>query len=125
MKLKLLILFHSLFVFYCHAQLDSKNFRFPPEVYLKSKISEVVDLSFKVEKRSKPQNYENIKNTYHTKYDLSNLDKYKNDIKTYNYLKEVSAFFNSIKPQYQNMYTKMELWYIYIYDIDLSRKLTQ
>lgn len=127
MKLKLLILINVLVMSYSYGQMQesSSNFRLPPKASLKSKLKPIVDMSYKLKNLAEPIDYENIKNTYSTYWDLNDLEKYKNDDILYNYLKEASQFFKSVKPRYQKLYNQMELWYIYIYDINLSKQLTQ
>ena len=116
MRLKLLIFFMSLCLVHSYGQsLKSSNpFRLPPDVKLKSKITKIVNLSYKVDKGEIPPDYDNIKNSYDKRFDLDNLEKYKSNAAMYAYLKEASSFFKKIPSKYRALYNDMELWYIYI-----------
>lgn len=125
MKLKLLILIQLLFLTQAYSQnkYSPQSFRLPPEVKLKTKHPSIVDLSYKLTNNEKPHDYSNITNTYDKRYDLNNLSKYESNPELQAYLKEAAKFFNAIKPKFRSLYSDMELWYIYIYDVNLSKQL--
>lgn len=127
MRLKLLIFFMSLCLVHSYGQsLKSSNpFRLPPDVKLKSKITKIVNLSYKIDKGEIPPDYDNIKNSYDKRFDLENIEKYKSNAEMYAYLKQASSFFKKIPSKYRALYNDMELWYIYIYDDKLANRLIQ
>lgn len=127
MRLKLLIFFMSLCLVHSYGQsLKSSNqFRLPPDVKLKNKITKIVNLSYKIDKGEIPSDYENIKNSYDKRFDLENIEKYKSNAAMYAYLKQASSFFKKIPSKYRALYNDMELWYIYIYDDKLANRLIQ
>ena len=127
MRLKLLIFFMSLCLVHSYGQsLKSSNqFRLPPDVKLKNKITKIVNLSYKIDKGEIPSDYENIKNSYDKRFDLENIEKYKSNAEMYAYLKQASSFFERIPSKYRELYNDMELWYIYIYDDKLANRLIQ
>lgn len=111
--------------FSMNAQFHVKEtlFRLPPNVVLKTKYPNIVDMAYKLQGSSVPEDIENIRNNYPQQYNLEALENYSKQLSLYNYLKEVKQYFNSLPQKVKQLYSTEELWYIYIYDLKLANHL--
>lgn len=101
------------------SQNNEPKFNLPPGSQLPPKFV-FEDLSYKL-------NYSNLVTDIKSDFlDFSSeeLNQMKeNDVKSYNYYSQASAFFNSLSMKVRSIYTIKELWYIYSYDVNLANKL--
>lgn len=99
------------------------DFNLPPGVVLSKKGVELNDLSYKLS----DENYINnpVSNNFLRKFsdeELSEMELKKGD--DYYYYKIANEYFISLSDKVKKIYTYEELWYIYMFDQNLKRKLT-
>ena len=102
---------------------STNNFNLPPGVVLSKKGVELKDLSYKLN----DDNFKNneVSNNFLRKFsneEWSEIETRKGD--DYYYYKIANEYFISLSDKVKKIYTYEELWYIYMFDQNLKRKLT-
>lgn len=102
-----------------------KNFNLPPGAYLNRKFITDIDLSFKLRGGVSSVTYKDSDLKIAKNLTAEELESIKDiDPINYNYYTTANNFFNSLSPKVKNIFTKVDLWYIYVFDQDLKNKLT-
>ncbi len=103
---------------------SSSNYNLPPGVVFSKKFITTLDLSYKLNGISNSQSYND--NDLRVGKNLSNdqLESLKEiDQVNYKYYTTANNYFESLSKKIKEMYTKNELWYIYVFDQNLKNKL--
>jgi hypothetical protein len=104
---------------------NTKNFNLPPGAYLKKKFVTDIDLSYKLKGGISTVTYTDSDLKIAKNLSAEELESLKEvDPIVYNYYTSANNFFNSLSSKVKNIYTKVDLWYIYVFDQDLKNQLT-
>ena len=108
-----------------NAQKSSENnFNLPPGFVFGKKGFIYYDLSYKIDNKMKNLNYEDVDLKVAKSFTESELEEIKKtDIITFNYYNMANEYFNRLSSKVRNLYTKNELWYIYVFDQKLKDRL--
>lgn len=101
-----------------------KGYNLPPGVVFRKKFNTEYDLSFKIDNNKEIVYYQDSELRIAKQITQENLDTFKDfDVENYNYYSTAFKYFDSLSEKVKNIYTKNELWYIYVFDQDLKNKL--
>ncbi len=120
-----------LFCCYSYAQTSEKNqntslksYNIPPGVVFSKKFITTLDLSYKLDGRPNTLSYEDSDLRVGKNLSNEQLQSLKEiDVENYRYYTAANTYFESLSKRVKEMYTKNELWYIYVFDQDLKNKL--
>ena len=101
-----------------------KEYNLPPGVVFGKKFNKEHDLSFKIDNSKKAVHYEDSDLRIAKQITKENLESFKEiDVANYNYYSTAFIYFDSLSEKVRNIYTKNELWYIYVFDQELKTKI--
>lgn len=125
MRKILFLLLILLAVSQTNAQKSSENnFNLPPGFVFGKKSFIYYDLSYKIDNKMKNFDYEDADLKVAKSFTDSELEEIqKTDLVTYNYYNSAKNYFNELSSKVKNLYTKNELWYIYVFDQKLKERL--
>lgn len=100
------------------------NFNLPPGVVFAKKFITTLDLSYKLNGTPNTNDYKDSELKICKDISADQLQSIK-DIDQVNYIYYTTAnvYFESISEKIKKLYTKNELWYIYVFDQNLKNKL--
>lgn len=102
----------------------NKKFNLPPGAFLQKKFITNADLSYKLKGETPRIIYLDSDLKIAKTFSSEELESIKDsDPTNYNYYTTANNFFNSLSPKVKGIYSKIELWYIYVFDQDLKNKL--
>jgi len=100
------------------------EYNLPPGVVFGKKFNKEHDLSFKIYNNKEVAYYEDFELRIAKEITRDNLELFKDaDVENYNYYSIAFDYFDSLSEKIKNIYTKNELWYIYVFDQELKNKL--
>ncbi|WP_288983244.1 hypothetical protein [uncultured Flavobacterium sp.] len=102
----------------------STSYNLPPGLVFGKKFVKTYDLSYKIEDSKKLVEYKDSELQLAKQISKEDLESLKeSDVDNYNYYSIAFKYFDSLSERVKNIYTKNELWYIYIFDQELKNKL--
>lgn len=103
---------------------DNVKFNLPPGAFLKKKFMTNIDLSYKLNGGTSTINYHDSDLKIAKNLSDEELESLKEiDPINYNYYTTANIFFNSLSQKVKSIYSKADLWYIYVFDQNLKSKL--
>lgn len=103
---------------------SNPNFNLPPGVALPMKFNVALDFSFKINGLNSTQFYKDSELRVGKILTLEQLNSIKEkDPINYNYYSNANVYFTQLSEKVNQLYTKNELWYIYVFDQKLKNKL--
>jgi len=133
-KLLITTVFTILCVLFCcdsygqKAEKSSNNsfssYNIPPGVVFSKKFVTTLDLSYKLNGGVNKQHYNDSELRVGKNLTNEQLESLKEiDKVNYEYYTIANTYFDSLSKRIKEMYTKNELWYIYVFDQNLKNKL--
>lgn len=112
--------------FAIHAQekIIARRMNLPPGTILQPKLDVAIDYSYKLGTIS--DNVSDAVSAQNFLYDFTDADLAEmkaNDFMKYEYYMKANEYYNSLSNKVKSIFTIQELWYVYIFDADLSDKL--
>lgn len=103
---------------------NPSEYNLPPGVVFGKKFNKEYDLSFKIDNNAKVVYYEDSELRIAKQITKENIESLKDiDVENYNYYSTAFKYFDSLSEKVKKIYTKNELWYIYVFDQRLKNKL--
>lgn len=103
---------------------QAQNYNIPPGVVFSMKFDTTLDLSFKLNGIAKPISYNDSDLRVGKVLSPEQLESLKEiDIANYQYYTTANLFFDKLSEKVKDLYTKNELWYIYVFDQNLKNLL--
>lgn len=103
---------------------SENNFNLPPGFVFGKKEFVYYDLSYKIDDKINNLDYKDADLKVAKSFTESELEAIKKtDIITFNYYNMANEYFNMLSSKVKNLYTKNELWYVYIFDPKLKERL--
>ncbi len=100
------------------------NYNIPPGLVFGKKFITSLDLSYKLTGGVAKMSYDDSELKFGKVFLNNDLESIKEiDPVNYNYYTTANAYFNSLSEKAKHIYTKNELWYIYVFDQKLKTKL--
>ncbi|RTY90010.1 hypothetical protein [Flavobacterium sp. GT3R68] len=110
-----------------HASLDKNstaNYNLPPGLSFGKKFITTLDLSYKLHGGTSAVSYQDSELKIAKVFLNNDLEAIKElDPVNYNYYTTANSYFNNLSNKVKNLYTKNELFYIYVFDQNLKNKL--
>lgn len=105
---------------------QEKKYNLPPNQILNPKAKTNLNYSYKLSEIAiaNVDNYKEANFLYEISEEEMNIFKSK-DLNTYNYYLEANNFYNKLSKKVKVVYSVDELWDIYIFDEELTKKLTE
>jgi len=103
---------------------SSSSYNIPPGVVFSKKFVTTLDLSYKLNGEANKQHYDDSELRVGKNLTNEQLESLKEiDKVNYEYYTIANTYFNSLSIRIKELYTKNELWYIYVFDQNLKNKL--
>lgn len=104
--------------------ISQENYNLPPGIVFGKKFITTIDLSYKLKGGVAKDSYEDSDLKLGKVFLNNDLETIKNtDPVNYNYYTAANSFFNSLSQKVKGLYTKNELFYIYVFDQRLKNQL--
>ncbi len=102
----------------------AQNYNIPPGVVFSMKFDTTLDLSYKLHGTAKSISYNDSELRVGKILTSEQLDSLKGiDIVNYEYYTSANLYFDKLSEKVKKLYTKNELWYIYVFDQNLKNNL--
>lgn len=103
----------------------TENYNIPPGVVFSMKFDTALDLSYKLNGNANLKSYNDSEIRVGKILSPEQLESLKGiDIANYEYYSSANLYFDTLSEKVKELYTKNELWYIYVFDQNLKNKLT-
>lgn len=101
-----------------------QNYNIPPGIVFPMKFDTTLDLSYKLNGTINLKTYKDSELRVGKVLSPEQLESLKEiDIENYQYYTTANLYFEKLSLKVTNLYTKNELWYIYIFDQNLKNNL--
>lgn len=102
----------------------TQNYNIPPGFVFTMKFDTTLDLSYKLNGNANLKSYNDSEIRVGKILSPEQLESLKGiDIANYEYYSSANLYFDTLSEKVKELYTKNELWYIYVFDQNLKNKL--
>lgn len=103
---------------------NSKKMNLPPGSKMKSKPEEFIDYSYKLSLIGSVSPQNSVTENFLADISNEEMEEIKlGSSEKYDYYMKANTYYTNLSNKVKSVYSVKELWYIYVYDVELSNKL--